>query len=74
MPKFLNNINLAGNELQNAVVQVASDKPSQPKLGQIFFDSDHDQLCICTVGYTTEVTEVWEGVVTEVEDGSNQFN
>jgi hypothetical protein len=74
MPKFLNNINLAGNELQNAVIQVASDKPSQPKLGQIFFDSDTDQLCICTVGYDTGVTEVWEGVVTEVEDGANQFN
>jgi hypothetical protein len=37
--KFLQNINLVQNELQNAVVQVLSSAPGSPKPGQIYYDS-----------------------------------
>jgi hypothetical protein len=72
MPKFLNNIDLNKNELQNAVVQVATDPPGSPKLGQIFFDSSAgiNQLQICT----DAAGPTWEGMVTETAEGSLQFN
>ena len=38
MPKFLNNIDLDGNELQNAVVHVATSAPTAVA-GKIYFDS-----------------------------------
>jgi hypothetical protein len=37
---FLNHINLNQNELQNAVIQPLGTPPSNPKEGQIFFDSN----------------------------------
>lgn len=36
---FLTNIDLKGNELQNAIVQPLAAPPSNPKLGQIYTDS-----------------------------------
>ena len=39
MPIYLTNINLSGNELQNAIVQPLATPPSNPKLGQIYTDS-----------------------------------
>jgi hypothetical protein len=74
MPKFLNNIDLEKNQLLNAVIHVASSPPLQPNQGQIFFDSVSDQMQICTVGYDASTAAVWEGIVTEVMDGANQFN
>ena len=38
---FLNHINLNQNELQNAVIQPLGTPPSNPKEGQIFFDSNN---------------------------------
>jgi len=37
--KFLSNINLSKNQLQNAVIQPLADNPSSPVVGQIYFDS-----------------------------------
>lgn len=37
--KYLSNIDLTGNELQNAVVHPLGTPPSGPKEGQIYFDS-----------------------------------
>lgn len=37
--KFLTDINLLGNQLQNAVVQVLATAPSSPKEGQIYYNS-----------------------------------
>ena len=41
---FLTNINLNKNELQNAVIQPLAVAPSNPSLGQIYFDSTTNRL------------------------------
>lgn len=41
---FFNNINLAQNELQNAVVQNLSAAPINPKKGQFYFDTGGSKL------------------------------
>ena len=44
MPKFLANLDLNQNELQNAVVQVLSANPSSPTTGQIYYNSTSNVL------------------------------
>lgn len=44
MPIYLTNINLSGNELQNAIVQPLATPPSNPKLGQIYTDSTNSKI------------------------------
>lgn len=39
MPKFLTNINMNGNEIQNFRIQSLATDPSNPNLGQIWFNS-----------------------------------
>jgi hypothetical protein len=42
--KFLTNINLSQNELQNAVIQVLASAPGSPKEGQVYYDSTKHQF------------------------------
>lgn len=44
MSKFVTNINLLQNELQNAVVQVLAIDPANGKMGQIYYNSTHKAL------------------------------
>lgn len=44
MSKFVTNINLLHNELQNAVIQVLATDPTTGKLGQIYYNSTHKAL------------------------------
>ena len=44
MSKFVTNINLLQNELQNAVVQVLATDPANGKIGQIYYNSTHKAL------------------------------
>jgi len=64
MPLFNANIDLDNNQLQNAVVHSGSTKPSSGlAAGQIFYDTDSNQLQIYT-------GSDWEGVVTETKDAT----
>jgi hypothetical protein len=69
MPKFLNNIDLNKNELQNAVIHVSSSDPGSPSRGQIFYDSSTniEQLKVWN-------GSEWQGLATEVADTNNIFN
>lgn len=44
MSKFVTNINLLQNELQNAVIQVLATDPANGKMGQIYYNSIHKAL------------------------------
>ena len=44
MSKFVTNINLLQNELQNAVIQVLATDPATGKLGQIYYNSANKAL------------------------------
>ena len=57
----LGDIDLNKKELQNAVIQVLSTKPGSPATGQIFYDSDVNQVQVYT-------GSAWEGLVTETVD------
>lgn len=37
--RFLTNLNLLSNELQNAVIQVLATSPTSGKIGQIYYNS-----------------------------------
>lgn len=41
---FLTNIDLGGNEIQNAVLQPLATAPANPKLGQIYCDSNSSKI------------------------------
>lgn len=42
--RFLTNLNLLSNELQNAVIQVLAADPANVKIGQIYYNSTHKAL------------------------------
>jgi len=65
--EFYSSIDLNKNELQNAVIQVLSTKPSSPVAGQIFFDSDVTQVQVYD-------GSAWQGLATEVVDTDDIFN
>lgn len=60
MPKFLNNVNLNKNELQNAKIQALASAPSSPVEGQIYFNS--------TVG--DKRIYVWNGTAWKTSSGT----
>ena len=63
MPLFNANIDLDKNQLQNAVVHSGSSKPGSPATGQIFYDTDSNQIQVYT-------GSDWEGLVTETKDAT----
>jgi len=65
--EFYSSIDLNKNELQNAVIQVLSTKPSSPVAGQIFFDSDVTQVQVYD-------GSAWQGLATEVVDTDDSCN
>jgi len=69
MPLFNSNIDLDQNQLKGAVIHSGSTKPNNGAevAGQIFYDTDTNQLQIYT-------GSDWEGVQTETKDGALQFN
>ncbi len=44
MSKFINDVNLNQNELQNAVIQPLSTAPANPKVGQVYFDTTDNNI------------------------------
>ena len=52
---YLNHINLNQNELQNAVIQPLGTPPSNPKQGQIYFDSNNGTKLLFFYNGTTWV-------------------
>jgi hypothetical protein len=44
--KYLSNIDLLQNELQNARIQNLGTNPANPKKGQIYFNTASDELLI----------------------------
>jgi len=44
--KFLNNLNMSQNEIQNAVIQNLADAPSNPRAGQLYWDTTDNKLYI----------------------------
>jgi hypothetical protein len=58
--KFLNNLDLRRNELRNAVIQKLATAPSTPIVGQIYFDTQDNELKIAVPGPSETV--VWEVV------------
>jgi hypothetical protein len=47
MPKFLVNVSLEKNQLQNAVIHATNPSPSDPKVGQIYYDTSLNKLRVC---------------------------
>lgn len=65
---FLNNLNLAQNELQNAAVQKLALAPSTPVEGQLYFNTTSDTLFIRAGGIWVDALK--QGDVTGVTSGT----
>lgn len=64
---YLTNVNLNGNELQNAVIQPLATAPANPKLGQVYTDSVSGKI-------KQYNGSEWKTVGVIVEDSDNNGN
>jgi len=48
MPKFVANVNLSQNELQNAKIQNLSSDPGTGVVGQLYYNTSSSELRVCT--------------------------
>lgn len=65
---FLTSINLNKNELQNAVIQPLAVSPSNPNVGQVYYNAG--TIYVCTVGGATPTWKPLSGDIEEVIAGS----
>jgi len=56
--KYLSSINLSKNEIQNVVVHNLASAPSNPKEGQIYYDTTSTEVYVCI----NEVGPVWQSM------------
>jgi len=56
--KYLSSINLSKNEIQNVVVHNLAAAPSNPKEGQIYYDTTSTEVYVCI----NEVGPVWQSM------------
>lgn len=65
---FLNHLNLNKNELQNAVIQPLGTAPSNPVIGQIYYNGG--AIYVCTVGGASPTWKSISGDIESVSAGS----
>lgn len=56
MPRYLSNIDLSKNELQNAKIHVLSSAPSSPAAGQVYYNSSNANLYVYTGSSWVDLT------------------
>ena len=56
--KYLSSINLSKNEIQNVVVHNLAAAPSNPKEGQIYYDTTSTEVYVCI----NEIGPVWQSM------------
>lgn len=75
--RFLTNLNLLSNELQNAVIQVLATSPASGKIGQIYYNSadkalmQYDGTQWKKVGVVYQQSSTTGAVVTGLDDTGN---
>lgn len=71
--KFLTNVDLAGNQLLAAVVEVRSGDPASGKIGQVYYNSTSNRLRLCVAtGAPGTWVELQGGPITsaDIQDGT----
>jgi len=63
--KYLSSINLSKNEIQNVVVHNLASAPSNPKEGQIYYDTSSTEVYVC-INETGPVWQSMKGDITAV--------
>lgn len=70
--KFLSNIDLAKNELQNAVIQPLASAPSSPVEGQVYYDTTDDTIYVRANGVWLDLgVQGGGGIVETIVAGNN---